>query len=87
MPPAAAPASWTTPLANDGNRPRRACRPCASPFRLQNGDGEDCLYLDVHAPTADGPFPVMVWIHGGAFNTGGARDLLRRVDRLVGRGR
>ena len=42
----------------------------ASPFRLA-GDSEDCLYLDVHAPTGTGPFPVMVNLHGGAFNTGG----------------
>ncbi|MFL6623989.1 MAG: carboxylesterase/lipase family protein [Sulfurifustis sp.] len=41
-----------------------------SPFKLANGQ-EDCLYLDVHAPTTEGPFPVMVWFHGGAFNTGG----------------
>ena len=63
-------AKWTTPLANT-----KSAAPClqtsASPFRLQNGQ-EDCLYLDVHAPLTEGPFPVMVWIHGGAFNTGGA---------------
>jgi para-nitrobenzyl esterase len=69
--PPAAPAKWTTALANT-----RSAAPClqtsASPFRLMNGQ-EDCLYLDVHAPTvtADKPFPVMVWFHGGAFNTGG----------------
>jgi para-nitrobenzyl esterase len=68
---APAPASnWTAPLANT-----KSAAPClqtsASPFKLQNGQ-EDCLYLDVHAPTTEGPFPVMVWIHGGAFNTGGA---------------
>ncbi|HSS00684.1 MAG TPA: carboxylesterase family protein, partial [Kofleriaceae bacterium] len=68
--PPAPPASWTAPLANV-----QSAAPClqtsASPFRLKN-DQEDCLYLDVHAPTGQGPFPVMVWIHGGAFNTGGA---------------
>jgi len=62
--------AWNSTLQNT-----RSAAPClqtsASPFRL-SGDSEDCLYLDVHAPTGDGPFPVMVWIHGGAFNTGGA---------------
>lgn len=66
--PPASPAKWDT-LANTGSNP-----PClqtsSSPFRLSNGQ-EDCLYLDVHAPTSEGPFPVMVWFHGGAFNTGG----------------
>ncbi|MGJ9417263.1 carboxylesterase/lipase family protein [Massilia sp. CMS3.1] len=61
---------WTTTLAAT-----RSAAPClqtsASPFRL-SGDSEDCLYLDVHAPTGLGPFPVMVNLHGGAFNTGGA---------------
>ena len=65
----AAPQAWTTPLANT-----KSAAPClqtsASPFRLA-GDSEDCLYLDVHAPTGPGPFPVMVNLHGGAFNTGG----------------
>lgn len=65
-----APDSWSTPLAKTSSA--SAClQTSASPFRL-SGDSEDCLYLDVHAPTGAGPFPVMVWIHGGAFNTGGA---------------
>jgi para-nitrobenzyl esterase len=68
MPPAA-PQKWTTRLEKTAS-----AAPCLqtsdSPFRL-TGDSEDCLYLDVHAPTGDGPFPVMVNLHGGAFNTGG----------------
>lgn len=65
----APPQKWTTPLDKT-----TSAAPClqtsASPFRL-SGDSEDCLYLDVHAPTGKGPFPVMVNLHGGAFNTGG----------------
>jgi len=63
-------ASWSAPLTNTKSGP--SCLQTGdSPFRV-NGDSEDCLYLDVHAPTGTGPFPVMVWIHGGAFNTGAA---------------
>lgn len=38
--------------------------------------GEDCLYLNVYVPegAGPGPFPVMVWIHGGAFMAGGANS-------------
>ena len=33
---------------------------------------EDCLSLDVHVPRAvDGPLPVMVFVHGGGFTSGG----------------
>ena len=40
---------------------------------------EDCLYLNVYAPSASRrvaaePLPVMVWIHGGAFVTGESDD-------------
>jgi para-nitrobenzyl esterase len=70
--PPAAPAQWKKPLMNtESNAP--CLQTSNSPFKLANGQ-EDCLYVDVHAPSdKDGPFPVMVWFHGGAFNTGGIR--------------
>jgi para-nitrobenzyl esterase len=33
---------------------------------------EDCLYLNIWAPSGKGPFPVYVWIHGGGFTGGSA---------------
>ncbi|GMR38400.1 hypothetical protein PMAYCL1PPCAC_08595 [Pristionchus mayeri] len=33
---------------------------------------EDCLYLNVVTPNVNGSFPVMVYIHGGGLQTGGA---------------
>ena len=63
-------AAWTAPIAT--TKSAASCVQTGdSPFRV-GGDSEDCLYLDVHTPTGAGPFPVMVWIHGGAFNTGTA---------------
>lgn len=32
--------------------------------------GEDCLWLNVFSPDLDGSAPVMVWFHGGGFETG-----------------
>lgn len=34
---------------------------------------EDCLYLNIWAPKGEGPFPVLVWIHGGG-NVGGGTN-------------
>ncbi|WP_197065259.1 carboxylesterase/lipase family protein [Massilia sp. 9096] len=69
---------WTAPVPAQAWSARlektASASPCLqtsnSPFRLPN-DSEDCLYLDVHAPAGQGPFPVMVNFHGGNFVTGG----------------
>ncbi|MGY1603569.1 carboxylesterase family protein [Geodermatophilus sp. SYSU D00815] len=62
---------WTAPL--DATQP--------GPVGVQDlPDGtttgtERCLTLDVYAPEhADGPLPVLFWVHGGAFLTGAAAD-------------
>ncbi len=63
-------AKWTAPLAK--TKSGAACLQTGAASFRSTGDSEDCLYLDVHRPTGDGPFPVMVWIHGGAFTSGSA---------------
>lgn len=40
--------------------------------RLAPGS-EDCLNLNVYTPDVSGKFPVMVWLHGGAFIIGSGR--------------
>ncbi len=40
-----------------------------NPFGMGSTD-ENCLFLNVYAPTGTGPYPVMFWIHGGAFLNG-----------------
>ncbi len=52
-----------------------ACPQPPSPLAVTRDPGvqsEDCLYLNIYAPTdwPDGPLPVMVWIHGGGCTTG-----------------
>ncbi len=46
---------------------------------------EDCLTLNVIAPTdVDGhPLPVMVFIHGGAYSVGSAREIRKQGEGLV----
>ncbi len=63
-------AAWTTPLANP--KSGAACIQTSGSVFRATAESEDCLFLDVHRPVGPGPFPVMVWIHGGAFATGSA---------------
>ena len=48
------------------------------PSGWHGGTSEDCLYLDVYFPAAKSPdgngWPVVVWMHGGAYSIGGAPD-------------
>ncbi|GMR38406.1 hypothetical protein PMAYCL1PPCAC_08601, partial [Pristionchus mayeri] len=49
---------------------------------------EDCLFLNVMTPNVSGNYPVMVYIHGGTFTTGGT-DIYHwkgSVRNLVSRG-
>lgn len=48
---------------------------------------EDCLYLNVWTPAADGARrPVLVWIHGGAFRTGSGSSPSYDAARLAAKG-
>ena len=78
-------ASWTTP--RDASAFANHCSQNASPFGVASTT-EDCLYLNVYTP--QGPparsltRPVMVYIHGGAFQTGESDDYGTR--RLLAQG-
>lgn len=49
---------------------------------------EDCLYLDIWTParTNEEKFPVLLWIHGGAYQWGYAHEMEFEGDRLARRG-
>ena len=49
---------------------------------------EDCLFLNIWAPSrvAATPLPIIVWIHGGAYNNGSASMPLYHGDRLAHKG-
>jgi para-nitrobenzyl esterase len=77
------PTAWSAPIAKTAS-----ASPCLQTGRTplrSAGESEDCLYLDVHAPASKGPFPVMVWIYGGAFTTGGTA-FYADPERLVSKG-
>ena len=50
---------------------------CLQRARSMNGLSEDCLYLNIFAPSyanASSSIPVMVWFHGGWFQMGSSND-------------
>jgi para-nitrobenzyl esterase len=73
--------SWTTP--RDATRPGPACAP--NPNLPGQPFGEDCLYLNVTTPRDAGGrrLPVMVFVHGGAFQFGAGHGY-RPSDMAVG---
>ncbi len=72
-------APWRSPL--DASKFGNHCPQFASPFGVASTT-EDCLFLNVYTPHAGdrgrwddfGRRPVMVFIHGGAFETGESND-------------
>jgi len=59
-----------------------SCPQTAGAFGAGSVD-EDCLFLNIFTPKGDGPYPVMVWIHGGAFVSGAGSDSGYDATRLV----
>ena len=71
-----------------GARAPQIHTPLEETLGISDGEkSEDCLFLNIWTPAADaGKRPVMVWIHGGAFNTGGGHIAAYRGDALSRRG-
>jgi para-nitrobenzyl esterase len=62
-------------------------RSTTSENRLEEPQSEDCLYLNIWTPGTDAAKrPVMVWIHGGAFNRGSGSSLQYTGNKLSKRG-
>jgi para-nitrobenzyl esterase len=63
--------------------PRCAQPPSSDPLNVES---EDCLYLNVWAPTAAKKLPVMVWIHGGGNVNGSGSEWVYDGQHLASRG-
>lgn len=64
--------SWA-PRVHDATFFRPDCLQNVDTYSPTTDQSEDCLYLNVWAPARRSrPLPVIVWIHGGAFRTGGS---------------
>lgn len=47
-----------------------------NPILGVNESSQDCLYLNIWRPEGEGPFPVMVWFHGGGYLSGSISQVL-----------
>ncbi|MGE0599204.1 MAG: carboxylesterase/lipase family protein [Dehalococcoidia bacterium] len=82
------PASWsgTREATAWGNAARQTGHPIPG-FAASGPQDEDCLYLNVFTPVADGGRrPVLFWIHGGGYTHGTAAEPLYDGGPLVTRG-
>ena len=83
--------SWAGVL--DATRPGAICpqSPSRVDFimgapRVKRDMSEDCLLLSVFTPGLKGRRPVMMWIHGGAFITGGGQEQWNNAAALAQEG-
>ena len=94
--PPVGPLRWKLPqpvIPWEGVRPAKAFghsseqnKVAAIAMGVAGGLDEDCLHLNVWAPSGASRLPVMVWIHGGAFTTGSGSMPLYDGTRLASKG-
>ncbi|OGN88874.1 MAG: hypothetical protein A2158_08425 [Chloroflexi bacterium RBG_13_46_14] len=77
------PATEFSPIAPQTILPN----PALDMIRIPQRQSEGCLYLNIWSPGLDDARrPVMVWIHGGAFNMGSGSEPLSDGVKLASRG-
>lgn len=54
-----------------------------NPLMGVEDSGEDCLYMNIWVPAGEGPFPVMLWYHGGGYTGGSISQALYNGARLA----